>query len=56
MCEELKIIDLSNNLITDENNLLFLNSCPNLQKVILTGNKFKSLNRELLDKNIQLVI
>ena len=56
MCEELKIIDLSNNLITDENNLLFLNSCPNLQKVFLTGNKFKSLNRELLDKNIQLVI
>ena len=56
MCEELKIIDLSNNLITDENNLLFLNSCPNLQKVILTGNKFKSLYRELLDKNIQLVI
>ena len=56
MCEELKIIDLSNNLITDENNLLFLNSCPNLQKVILAGNKFKSLNRELLDKNIQLVI
>ena len=56
MCEELKIIDLSINLITDENNLLFLNSCPNLQKVILTGNKFKSLNRELLDKNIQLVI
>ena len=56
MCEELKIIDLSNNLITDENNLLFLNSCPNLKKVILTGNKFKKLNRELLDKNIQLVI
>ena len=56
MCEELKIIDLSNNLITDENNLLFLNSCPNLQKVILTGNKFKSLNKEMLDKNIQLVI
>jgi hypothetical protein len=56
MCEELKIIDLSHNLITDENNLLFLNSCPNLKKVILTGNKFKKLNRELLDKNIQLVI
>ena len=56
MCEELKIIDLSNNLITDDNNLLFLNSCPNLQKVILTGNKFKTLNRELLDKNIHLVI
>ena len=56
MCEELKIIDLSNNLITDENNLLFLNSCPNLQKVILTGNKLKTFNKEILDKNIQLTI
>ena len=56
MCEELKIIDLSNNLITDENNLLFLNSCPNLQKVIFTGNKLKTFNKEILDKNIQLII
>jgi Leucine-rich repeat (LRR) protein len=56
MCEELKYLDLSNNLITDDNNLLFLNSCPNLQKVILTGNKMKNLNRDLLDKNIQLII
>ena len=56
MCEELKIIDLSNNLISDENNLLFLNSCPNLRKVILTGNKLKTFNRDLLDKNIQLII
>ena len=56
MCEELKVIDLSNNLLTDDNNLLFLNSCPNLQKVILTGNKFSSFNRDLLDKNIQLII
>ena len=56
MCEELKVIDLSYNLITDENNLLFLNSCPKLQKVILTGNKLKSYNKELLDKNIQLII
>jgi Leucine-rich repeat (LRR) protein len=56
MCEELKIIDLSNNLISDENNLLFLNSCPNLKKVILTGNKLKTFNKDLLDKNIQLII
>ena len=56
MCEELKVIDLSYNLITDENNLLFLNSCPNLKKVILTGNKLKTFNRDLLDKNIQLII
>ena len=56
MCEELKIIDLSYNLIEDENNLLFLNSCPNLQKVILTGNKIKNSGKNLLDKNIQLVI
>ena len=56
MCEELKVIDLSNNLICDENNLLFLNSCPNLRKVILTGNKLKTFNRDLLDKNIQLII
>ena len=56
MCEELKYLDLSNNLITDDNNLLFLNSCPKLQKVILTGNKMKNLNRDLLDKNIQLII
>ena len=56
MCEELKIIDLSNNLISDENNLLFLNSCPKLQKVILTGNKLKAFNKDLLDKNIQLII
>ena len=56
MCEELKVIDLSNNLISDENNLLFLNSCPNLRKVILTGNKLKTFNKDLLDKNIQLII
>ena len=56
MCEELRVIDLSNNLITDENNLLFLNSCQNLQKVILTGNKLKILNKELLGKKIQLII
>ena len=56
MCEEIKIIDLSYNLIEDENNLLFLNSCPKLQKVILTGNKIKSSGKNLLDKNIQLVI
>ena len=56
MCEELKIIDLSNNLISNENNLLFLNSCPNLKKVILTGNKLQNFNRDLLDKNIQLII
>ena len=56
MCEELKIIDLSYNLIEDENNLLFLNSCPNLQKVILTGNKIKNCGKNLFDKNIQLVI
>ena len=56
MCEELKVIDLSNNLISDENNLLFLNSCPNLRKVILTGNKLKTFNRDLLDKSIQLII
>ena len=56
MCEELKVIDLSNNLIEDENNLLFLNSCPKLQKVILTGNKIKHSGKNLLDKNIQLVI
>ena len=56
MCEELKYVDLSNNLISDENNLLFLNSCPNLQKVNMTGNKLKSFNRELLNKNIQLII
>ena len=56
MCEELKILDLSNNLISNENNLLFLNSCPNLKKVILTGNKLKSFNKDLLDKNIQIII
>jgi Leucine-rich repeat (LRR) protein len=56
MCEELRVIDLSNNLIEDENNLLFLNSCPKLQKVILTGNKIKSSKKNLLNKNIQLVI
>ena len=56
MCEELKIIDLSYNLIEDENNLLFLNSCPKLQKVILTGNKIKFQGKKLLDNNIQLVI
>ena len=44
------------NLIEDENNLLFLNSCPNLQKVILTGNKIKNSGKNLLDKKIQLVI
>ena len=56
MCEELKVLDLSNNLISNENNLVFLNSCPNLKKVILTGNKLKSFNKDLLDKNIQIII
>jgi hypothetical protein len=56
MCEEIKIIDLSYNLIEDENNLLFLNSCPKLQKIILTGNKIKFRGKNLLVKNIQLVI
>ena len=56
LCEELKVIDLSNNLISNENNLLFLNSCPNLKKVILTGNKLQNFNRDLLDKNIQLIV
>jgi Leucine-rich repeat (LRR) protein len=56
MCEELKVLDLSNNLISNENNLLFLNSCPNLKKVILIGNKLKSFNKDLLDKNIQIII
>ena len=56
MCEELKFIDLSNNYISEANNLLFLNSCPNLQKVILTGNKIKDFNRNLIDKNIQLIM
>ena len=56
MCEELRILDLSKNLISNENNLLFLNSCPNLKKVILTGNKLKSFNKYLLDKNIQIII
>ena len=56
MCEKIKIIDLSYNLIEDENNLLFLNSCPKLQKVILIGNKIKFQGKNLLDKNIELVI
>ena len=56
MCEELRVIDLSNNLIEDENNLLFLNSCPKLQKVILKGNKIKNSEKNLLDKKIQLYI
>lgn len=56
MCDELKIIDLSNNLITDENNLIFLNSCQNLQKVILIGNKFKNFNKDLIDRNIHIII
>ena len=56
MCDELKIIDLSNNLISNEDNLLFLNSCQKLQKVILVGNKLKSFNKDLLDKNIQIII
>jgi len=56
MCEELKIIDLSNNLISDENNLIFFNSCEKLQKVILTGNIIKNINRDLINRNIHIVI
>lgn len=56
MCDELKIIDLSNNLISNQENLLFFNSCQNLQKVILTGNKIKHFNKDLIDKNIQIII
>ena len=56
MCDELKIIDLSNNLISNEDNLLFLNSCQKLQKVILVGNKIKSYNKDLINKNILIII
>ena len=56
MCEELKIIDLSNNLINDENNLIFFNSCGKLQKVILTGNKIKNINKDLINRNIHILI
>ena len=56
MCEELKIIDLSNNLISDEYNLIFFNSCEKLQKVILTGNIIKNINRDLINRNIHIVI
>ena len=56
MCDELKIIDLSNNLIDNEDNLLFLNSCQKLQKVILVGNKIKAYNKDLINKNILIII
>jgi len=56
MCEELKIIDLSNNLISDEYNLIFFNSCEKLQKVILTGNVIKTINKDLINRNIHIVI
>ena len=56
MCEELKIIDLSNNLISNQENLIFFNSCKKLQKAILTGNKIKHFNKDLIDKNIQIII
>ena len=56
MCDELKIIDLSNNLISNEDNLLFLNSCQKLQKVILVGNKIKSYNKDLINKNVLIII
>jgi len=56
MCDELKIIDLSNNLIINEDNLLFLNSCQKLQKVILVGNKIKTYNKDLINKNILIII
>jgi len=56
MCDELKIIDLSNNLIDNEDNLLFLNSCQKLRKVILVGNKIKTYNKDLINKNILIII
>jgi len=56
MCDELKLIDLSNNLIDNEDNLLFLNSCQKLQKVILVGNKIKTYNKDLINKNILIII
>jgi len=56
MCDELKIIDLSNNLIDNEDNLLFLNSCQKLQKVILVRNKIKTYNKDLINKNILIII
>ena len=56
MCDELKIIDLSNNLISNQENLIFFNSCKKLQKAILTGNKIKHFNKDLIDKNIQIII
>ena len=56
MCDELKIIDLSNNLISNQENLIFFNSCKKLQKAILTGNKIKHFSKDLIDKNIQIII
>jgi Leucine-rich repeat (LRR) protein len=56
MCDELKIIDLSNNLISNEDNLLFFNSCQKLQRVILVGNKIKTYNKDLINKNILIIL
>ena len=56
MCDELKFIDLSNNLIVDEDNLLFLNSCSKLEKAIFTGNKLEIHNKNLINNKIQIVI
>lgn len=49
MCEELKFLDVSYNLLSDESCLLFLNSCPKLEKIIIMGNNLKTFDKSKLN-------
>ena len=56
MCDELIFIDVSYNLISDEDNLIFFNSCSKLKKVVLIGNKITKYNKEAINGNIEIVL
>ena len=55
MCDSVIFIDLSNNLIEEEENLFFLSSCSSLEKVILSGNPIKIKDKGVLG-SVNLVV
>lgn len=59
MCNELRILNIENNKIDNEDNFFFLNSCEKLECVYIGNNpitkKLKSNNINILDSKIKLI-
>ena len=56
MCDELVFIDVSYNLISDEDNLIFLNSCSKLKKAVLIGNKITKYDKNVISGDIEIIL